>query len=128
MKNIGVVYLNVKQGAKPIFMEVGDDLREFYKLIDCDCIDIINRKIGNKRFSIICDDNGLLVENPKISAIDNLGQPMLVGNLIIVSANNENGELESLSLNEAIYVCERIQKMYTRKYPNGYYMLTQCEY
>lgn len=124
-----VVYLNVKDGKAPEVLEIKDDLQEFYKLIDCRTVDIVNRKIGHKRFDIICDDEGLFTDSPKISAIDNFGEPMLVGNLIIVgTANDEDGNLAGLTDNEAKYVTERIQKMFTHKYPEGYYMLTQCEY
>lgn len=122
------IYLNVKDGKTPEVMEIQDDIQEFYKLIDCRCIDIVNRKIGRKRFDIICDDEGLFTDSPKISAIDNLGKPMLVGNLIIVGTADENGDLVGLTDNEVKYVTERIQKMFTHKYPEGYYMLTQCEY
>ena len=123
------VYLNVKGGKTAEVREIKDDLQEFYKLIDCGCIDIVDRKIGHKRFDIICDDEGLFTDSPKISAIDNLGEPMLVGNLIIVGTpDGESEELKGLTDKEAEYVLERIQKMYTRKYPEGYYMLTQCEY
>lgn len=122
------IYLNVKDGKTPEVMEIQDDIQEFYKLIGCRTIDIVNRKIGRKRFDIICDDEGLFTESPKISAIDNLGKPMLVGNLIIVGTADEEGNLVGLTDNEAKYVTERIQKMFTHKYPEGYYMLTQCEY
>lgn len=122
-----VVYLNVEKGQTPEVLDIKDDLQEFYKLIACHCIDITNRKIGRKRFDIICDDEGLLKDSPKISAINNLGQPMLCGNMIIVNSD-EDGNLVGLTDKDAEYVLCRIQKMYTHKYPKGYYVLTQCEY
>ena len=109
-------------------IEVEDTLYEYYRILNCDTIDIISRKIGNKDFYIVCDDEGLLKGNPKISAINNLGQPMLVGNLFIVSALACEGNLTGLTESDAKYVMKRIQKMYTKHYKNGYPMLTQCEY
>lgn len=58
-------------------------LDDYYKLIGCDCIDIVERGIKGKRFDIICDDEGALTSELKISAITDLGEPMLCGNLII---------------------------------------------
>ena len=33
-------------------------LKEYYKLIGCDIIDIVQRKIAGKYYEIICDDEG----------------------------------------------------------------------
>ena len=65
----------------------------------------------------------------KISAIDNLGQAQLVGNLFIVAAgSDEDGNLIGLSKSEADYILKRCVKLATRKYPDPYPILTQCEY
>ena len=55
------------------------------------CIDIVSRRIKDTYFDIICDDEGLLKDNPRITAVDTEGNPMLVGNLIF-SHTDENGE------------------------------------
>lgn len=109
-------------------IEIEDSLDELHRVTNCSCIDMPVRKIGQKYFTLICDDEGLCKANPKISAIDNLGQPQLVGNLFIVSAENVDGELQSLTKSEAAYIMKRIAKMYTHHYPKGYPILTQCEY
>lgn len=109
-------------------IEIEDTLDELYRVCNCTCIDMVVRKIGRKYFTIICDDEGLYKADFKISAIDNLGQPQLVGNLFIVSAKNVDGELQSLTKSEAVYATKRILKMYTDRYPKGYPMLTQCDY
>lgn len=111
-------------------VEIPDDLDEFYKILNCDCIDITVRRIGyrKEKFNIVCDDEGLLKEPQKISAIDNLGNPQLVGNLFIVGTADSEGNLTSLSEDDAAYILARVQKMGTRKFPAGYPMLTQCEY
>ena len=128
MKNLlrGVL-VDVEQETVSV-VEITDKLDEFYRILNCDCIDIVVRRIGSKLFNIVCDDEALLKEAPKISAIDNLGQPMLCGNLFIVGGETIGGDLTGLELSEALYVAGKIQHMGTRKFPAGYPMLTQCEY
>ena len=109
-------------------VEIPDELDEFYKILNCDCIDIVVRQIGRKRFNIICDDEGLFKDPQKISAIDNLGQAQLVGNLFIVGSSVLDGDLTGLTEKEAAYILARVQKIGTIKFPAGYPMLTQCEY
>lgn len=126
-KKIFGVLLDVRN-EKFEAIEIEDTLDELYRVCDCTCIDMPVRKIGRKYFTLICDDEGLCKTDPKISAIDNLGRPQLVGNLFIVSAENADGELQGLTKSEAAYIMKRIKKMYTNHYPKGYPMLTQCEY
>lgn len=72
-------------------IEVKGELKEYYDLIECSCIDIVSRRIGDTYFDIICDDEGLLKDNPRVSAIDTEGNVMLVGNLIF-SHTDDDGE------------------------------------
>lgn len=102
-------------------------LDDYYNLIGCRCIDIVSRKIGRKWYDIICDDEGTFVEDPLISAIDNLGRVMLVGSLIICGLADDEGELTDLSDNDIRYVKKRIQTLDTRMH-EGLLMLTQCNY
>ena len=106
-----------------------EGLEDYYKMINCRCIDIVTRKIGRKWYDIICDDEGTFVEDPLISAIDNLGRAMLVGNLIICGLANDEGELTDLDANDILYIKKRIQPMYTRRHiDEPLLMLTQCTY
>ena len=105
-----------------------ETLDDYYNLTKCDCIDIVQRRIGKKRYDIICDDEGLLKAGTKISAINNMGEPMLVGNLLIAGLADNKGELTSLTEEDIEYIKKRVQTMSTRKYPQGYKMLTECGY
>lgn len=106
-----------------------DDLQDMYKAIDCSCIEIPVRTIGGKKYNIICDEEGTFRSDAKISAIDNLGNIMFVGNLLITSAYViEDGELTGLTEEEASEVKKYIRTVSTRKYPEGYKMLTHVEY
>lgn len=88
-----VVYLNVKKGKflKRIIIE--NDLDTFYRLIGCQTIDIVIRSVHGRKISIICDDEGLFNENPRISAI---GCGNLVGNLIFTGLPDEDGNLTDI--------------------------------
>ena len=74
-----------------------DHLTEYYKLLNCEIVDITSRKIGGKYFDIVADDEGLMKENPIVSALDTEGQPALVGNLLFCNYDPETGEEVSLT-------------------------------
>lgn len=102
-------------------VEVENGLEDYYKYLNCDCIDIASRKIGRKYYDIVVDDEGLLKSEPKISAINDLGGVMLVGNLMVL--NSKDGELTTLTNDDIKYIKKRIVKLGTRKHPTPYPML-----
>lgn len=104
-----------------------ESLEDYYKLIDCKCIDIVTRKIGRKYYDIICDDEGTFRDDPLISAIDDFGRVMLVGNLIICGVANSEGELTDLDVNDVRYIKKRIQTLDTKLH-SDLLMLTNCNY
>lgn len=105
-----------------------ETLEDYYRLIKTDLIDIVKRNISGESYEIICDDEGLLKGTPKISAINDMGEPMLVGNLLIAGGVDREGNLKPMEDEDIEYVMQFIQTMYTRNHPEGYPMLTQCEY
>lgn len=116
------ILVNVESNTVDV-VEIENDLDTLYDVLNCRTIDIVTRKIGKKYYDIICDDEGLLINNPKISAIDDLGQPQLVGNLLIVK--NKDYDIGSLNDKDVEYIMNYIQTMYTTQFPEGYKMLTQ---
>ena len=73
-------------------------LKDYYKLIGCRTIDIISRSISDVRVEIVIDDEGALVESPKVSAISPEGTLALYGNLLIASGRaTEDGDLTELT-------------------------------
>ena len=108
-------------------LEIKPELEEYYKLIGCDCIDIADRKIGGKWFDVMLDDEGLFREDHKISAINDMGEPMFVGNLMFFHHDGE-GNLVGLTDEDIDHLMKYIKTMYTWKHPEGYRMVTQCEY
>ena len=114
--------------AEPRMIE--DSLDTFYDLLRCRTIDIVTRKIGirGRAFDIICDDEGTFADDPKISAIDNLGRAMLVGALLIVGPADDDGELTSLTSGDIRLIRRYVTHLSTRRHPEGWKMLTTCEY
>lgn len=108
-------------------IDIEPELDAYYEKLDCSYIDIVERKIGGKFFDVMCDEEGLFREPQKISAINDMGEPMLVGNLMFFK-NDGEGNLVGLSDEDIEHIKSFIQKMYTNNFPLGYPMLTQCEY
>lgn len=98
-----------------------DTLESWYKIINCDTIDITCRRIGEevdaKYFNFICDDEGLLKGFPTVTAISSDNQPMLVGNLFICNDDGE-GNLTSLS-DDDISIIEKNIKTVVYETPHG---------
>lgn len=105
-----VLVMDVLSEENRVYTAQVNDLKDYYEHLKCDCFDIANRKVGNKRFDIYVDDIGLYRDNLIVSAIDNENQPMLVGNLIFANHDSE-GNTTSLSdediaeITENIYLC-----------------------
>lgn len=78
-------------------------LEGYYALLRCTCIDIPSRMIGDRRFDIICDDEGLLKEGNFISARGRDGTPMLVGPIFVVKFDGKE-DVTSLTQEELDYV------------------------
>lgn len=74
------------------------DLHDYYKLINCSCIDVCRRKIGDRYFEIVVDDEGLLKDKPMLSAINPLDDNcVLVGNLIFYDGVDYEGEFTPIT-------------------------------
>lgn len=82
-------------------------LDSYYKTLDCTCIDIVSRRLGPYRFDIICDDEGLLKADARVSATGPEGHPMLVGNLFFCH-HDEEGNTTSLHPDEITFILSRI--------------------
>lgn len=92
--------------AKPRTIE--HSLEGFYALLRCDCIDIPNRAIGDRRFDIICDDEGLLKDDTFVSAYSSGGSPMLVGPIFVVKFDGKE-DVTSLTEEELDYIEDYVE-------------------
>ena len=102
MNRIIAVYIEVGKEKAPAVIEFNDDLDEIKRLINCDAIDVVHRKIAGKNYVVICDDEGLLKSNPIPSVVyyDKTGalRPNVFGNVIICADQGE--DIKSLNKNE----------------------------
>lgn len=80
-----------------------EELDDFYAELECHTFDIVRRQIGGKYYDIFCDDIGLYMEKPVVSAVDTDGKPMLVGNLIFANHDSQ-GNTTDLSDEDIVQI------------------------
>ena len=110
MEKVNLLLLDVEEKKLKEIVCDNDDLQTFYEHLKCDCFNIANRKIGDKRFDCFVDDVGLFAENPIISAVDMNDQPMLVGNIIFAN-HDEDGNTTSLTKEDKQVICDNTHLM-----------------
>ena len=77
-------------------VEVKDDLDAFYEKLNCSMVEITSLMIGGVWYDIMCDEEGLLKNQPIVSAVQlETLDPMLVGNLMFFNYDGR-GNLVSL--------------------------------
>ena len=122
-----MLLLDVKN--RDVNMVEVNDLEDYYRLIGCRTIDIVSRTIGDIRVEIIIDDEGALVENPKVSAIGIDGTPMLFGNLLVASGRvTDDGELTELTKAEVKELMNNIATITTSVYKEPYPVFVEMDY
>lgn len=122
-----MLLLDVKNNE--VKMVEANDLQDYYSHINCRCIDMVMRKIGDVEVNIVCDDEGLLIDKPKISAIGIDGTPMLFGNLLIASGRVTNdGELTELTPSEIEDIMENVATITTSVYREPYKVFVEMDY
>ena len=112
--------------AKPVTITAS--LESYYSTLCCDLIDIVDRRIAGKRYTIIFDDEALLRDDPLISAIGDLGDPMLFGALLVVNSDRHTGTLLSLEPSDIDHIARHIHHHGTRRHPEGWPMLCQVSW
>ena len=114
---------------RDVKMVEANGLDDYYKLIGCRYIDIIHRRIGDVEVEIVLDDEGLLVENPKPSAISVDGTPWLFGNLLIASGRvTDDGELTELTAYEVDEIMDNVATISTSVYTEPYPAFVEVDY
>ena len=123
LRGVLVDTINNKIETRKLFTDEDTFLHEYYKILNCDTIDIISRKIGNNYYDIICDDEGLLKDMlmPSMIILDGNGKivQFLVGNIFIVKHDgngNEksltNAEIDEIMSNIYTIICKYDSKIH----------------
>ena len=120
MRKIKVLFLDVQNNKKPVAMEIEDTIESYYKLIGCDGIDIVRRYISGKPYCIVCDDEGRLKANPKLSVADSMLDAPIAGN-VIITGDVCRDEQTSLTDGDIEAIQERVLKWANQ------YIITQAE-
>lgn len=114
---------------RDVKMVEANGLDDYYRLIGCRTIDIVSRTIGDVKVEIIIDDEGALVNNPKISSIDIDGTPMLFGNLLVASGRvTDDGELTELTRAEIDEIMDNVATITTSVYKEPYPVFVETNY
>ena len=122
-----MLLLDVKN--REVKMVEANELDDYYRLIGCRTIDIVSRSIGDVRVEIVIDDEGAIIDKPKVSAIDIDGTPMLFGNLLVASGRvTEDGELTELTRAEIDEIMDNIATITTSVYKEPYPVFVEMDY
>lgn len=121
MKKIKVVFLDVETGKAPQVLEIEDKLDSYLETLRIDTIDIVKRNIAGNPYQIVCDDEGLLKEDPTLSAVDLNNVGALVGNIIITGLTDYEGNLTSLNEKDVDRIMQRFK--YTLNLNKGWNMV-----
>ena len=115
---------------RKVEMVEANTLADYYKLIGCRTIDIVHRTIGDDiEAEIVIDDEGALVESPKVSAISSEGTPTLYGNLLIASGRvTDDGDLTELTEAEIDEIMGNVDTITTSVYKEPYPALVEVDY
>ena len=125
------VFVDVYNECRARKIRVDHDLEAWYKLLDCQWVEMPLRWIGDKPFIIICDEEGTFRSDCKVSA-RNGDEVMLVGNLLVVAeGDTEEGDIRGLTEQEAKYVMDHVRAI-ARMDKNGaldlWQVLTDVKY
>ena len=121
-----MLLLDVENNAVKVVEANG--LEDYYRFIGCSTIDIVRRKIGDLYVEIVCDDEGLFAEYPKVSAIDRAGNPCLYGNLLVASGRVIDGELTELADREIAYLEHCIVEVTTEHFKEPFKVFYRMNY
>lgn len=122
-----MLLLDVKN--RDVKMVEANELHDYYRLIGCRTIDIVSRTIGDVKVEIVLDDEGAIIDKPKVSAIDIDGTPMLFGNLLVASGRvTEDGELTELTRAEIDEIMDNIATITTSVYKEPYPVFVEMDY
>lgn len=78
-------------------VEIEDELDIYYDMIDCNTIDIVTIRFNGIDVDVIVDDNGLLVDKPIPSVVNESMSIYIAGKILITGTGDNEGRLTSIS-------------------------------
>ena len=121
----GVLIDVISNTAKVV--EIEKSLNSYYKILNCNLIDITSRYIGGKLFDIICDDEGLFKEDFIASAVTSYNRIALVGNLFVVKFDGNDDET-SLDDEEIEHILNHVKMVKCNLYEEERVMLVKVDH
>lgn len=109
-------------------VDFNDDLHEYYRMLHCELIDIVVRKIGGIPYNIVCDDEGAYRQDVRVSAMDDIGSSMLVGAILVAGMDDGEGNLLGLEAEDVMNIRRHMCHYASVKHPEGWDILTDLEY
>ena len=69
-------------------VDIEGKLEDFYRLLDCSCIEMPSRLVGGKWFDIVCDEEGLFVSGNIPTCVNTSFEESIFGNTLLVHNNH----------------------------------------
>ncbi len=112
---------------KTEFTDLPFGLGKLYEHLNCQTVQVIYYKVEETVFMFCADEEGLMVSDPVMSAIDKNLEPMLVGSFAVFGLD-EIWEPRDLTEDECELLKKHILRVPTQKHPEGLLMLAGVEY
>lgn len=92
-------------------LDIESTLENYYSLLKCHTIDMVRRSIAGHHFTIVCDDEGLMIDDPIPTAVFADGSIALYGNIMIEGLPDSCGNSTGLSDKDIIWIGRNIEKL-----------------
>lgn len=91
-------------------VDVESDIHAWYKLLDCDLVEMPERRIEGKYFTFICDEEGLLKNSPIVSVMGK-DEVMIVGSVLICNTDYETCDVTDLTEEDIQLISKHIKQL-----------------
>lgn len=92
-------------------LDIESSLENYYSHLNCHTIDMVCRGILGREFTVVCDDMGLMVDNPIPTAIYTDGSIALCGNIMIEGMPDDEGNSTGLSDEDVTWIKQNIEEL-----------------
>lgn len=103
-KLLKTFFIDVTGKGNASVVVIKNELNEFYRLLNCKYVETHKAVIGEKTFTVICDEDARMHPGRYPSVIDSFNNPILINNVLI--CNSEHDDFSSLN-NEDIALIKK---------------------